>query len=144
MDTPSENSTEAKVETGFVDELTKAGFAFLKVVFYFIVLPYKIWIASLRRMAGLSKEALVGKNEEFPVYTFVKAVFDTLIFIAPVLVVIVALVRSMDYYSGFGGFVLTVIGGYFGIIGLSLLKELYIIPLMMFKKLEAITENTKK
>lgn len=122
------NETEMKL----VDAVQKAFFTWFKTVFYFIVLPYKIWKAATLRLAVLSDTAIVNEGEEFPVYTFNKVNLDATIYILGILAVPLAFIGV--------GFLI-----YFLIIPmLSFIKEIITMSLVTVKRLEDIDRNTKK
>lgn len=127
------NDTQTgNTEMGLGDAIGKAFFTWIKTVFYFIVLPYKIWKAATLRLAVLSDSAIVGSGEEFPVYTFNKVNLDATIFILGILAVPLAFVGV--------GFVI-----YLVLIPLlSFLKEIITMSLVTVKRLEDIDRNTKK
>ena len=121
----------SEIEMTLGTAIGKAFFTWLKTVFYFIVLPYKIWKAATLRLAMFSDAAIVGDGEEFPVYTFNKVNLDASIFILGILAVPLAFVGV--------GFVI-----YFVIIPvLSFFKEILTMSLVTVKRLEDIDRNTK-
>lgn len=110
----------------------KAFVTWLKTVFYFIVLPFKIWKASTLRLSAFADSAIVDDDEEFPVYTFNKINLDASIFILGILAVPTALVGV-----GFGI--------YFVMIPLlSFFKEVLTMSLVTVKRLEDIDHNTRR
>ena len=149
---------EEKQQYALISEtLPKALFVVLKTLFYFIVLPYKIWKASTLRLAHISNDALLSDDEEFPVYTFAKIVYDAIIVILPILGIIVGIIvatyvgayydYSYDgYRSGYGlrGFIWSFLASYFVIPFFSFIKEILTITLSMVHSLEKIEKNTEK
>ena len=89
----------------------------------------------------MGDSALISDTEEFPMYTFIKIAYDTSIFFFGFLAVISPIVGLL--YVGIGGAFFG-IGAYFGILLLSLLKEILTMSLGIIKRLESIDKNTKK
>ena len=131
--------TNVTHESTLKDAMLPAAIVWLKIVFYFIILPYKIWKAATLRLASLRNKTLVRDNEEFPVYTFFKINYDASIFSTGILSVIV-LILGIFWHE----LVFVAIGLYVIIPLISFLKEVITISLGVIKRLEAIEENTRK
>jgi len=131
--------TNVTHESTLKDAMLPAAIVWLKIVFYFIILPYKIWKAATLRLASLRNKTLVRDNEEFPVYTFFKINYDASIFSTGILSVIV-LILGIFWHE----LVFVAIGLYVIIPLISFLKEVITISLGIIKRLEAIEENTRK
>ena len=138
-----QNNEETTVEQDnhLVSALLPAFLVWLKVVFYFLILPYKIWKATTLRLATLSGKSLISDTEEFPMYTFTKISYDTTIFIFGFLAVLVSVIGLLSYgiEGVFAGLVF-----YMLIPFMSLLKEIITMSLGVIKRLESIDNNTKK
>lgn len=127
------------------EALPKALFVWLKTLFYFIVLPYKVWKSSVLRLGKNSEEAIINDNEEFPVYTFNKISMDAIIVVLPVLGIIIGLLNWINsYYGGFALFIGSMAISYFIIPLFSFIKEIITMSLSTINKLDQIIENTKK
>tara|TARA_B100000953_G_C17833390_1_gene362601 strand:- start:49 stop:528 length:480 start_codon:yes stop_codon:yes gene_type:complete len=148
---------EEKQQYSLISEaLPKALFVFLKILFYFIVLPYKIWKASTLRLAHISNDPLLNDEEEFPVYTIAKIGYDALIVFLPILGIVLGILLATmfgggyDYYydqystgMGFRSFITTFIVSYFVIPLFSFIKEILTITLSMVHSLKEIEKNTQ-
>ncbi len=139
------------------EALPRALFVFLKTLFYFIVLPYKIWKASTLRLAQISNQPLLSDEEEFPVYTIAKIGYDAFIVFLPILGLILGILfatfigggydYSYNTYSsgmGFRGFITAFLVSYFVIPLFSFIKEILTITLSMVHSLKEIEKNTEK
>jgi hypothetical protein len=137
----SENKETKVVEQTLSQAMLPALIVWLKTVFYFVVLPYKIWKSTTLRLATLSGTSLIEDGEEFPMYTFTKISYDTTIFMLGIFVVIVAIIGifAQPIAGVFAGLL-----PYFIIPVISLLKEIITMSLGVIKRLEAIDHNTRK
>jgi hypothetical protein len=149
---------EQKQEYSLISQaLPKALFVFLKTVFYFIVLPYKVWKSSTLRLAHISNQPLLSDEEEFPIYTISKIIYDAVIVFLPILGliigVIVLLFGGYDYYYYYDYYntgivvwqiIMPFIICYFLIPLLSFIKEVLTITLSMVHSLKIIEKNTDK
>lgn len=141
MSENQENRTAEKAKISIGQAMLPAFIVWLKTIFYFIVLPYKIWKSTTFRLADLSDTAILNDNEEFPMYTFTKVSYDATIFILGIFVVILAVV---------GIFAEPIVGVFMGLVPyfiipfISLLKEIITMSLGVIKRLEAIDNNTRK
>ena len=144
MDHSQENEQTLNETQQIKDVLLSASVTFLKTIFYFIVLPYKIWKASTLRLASFKGKALIKENEEFPVFTFLKINYDATIFFMAVIIIIAPIIGLFFTYDRASG-LFTAISVYFLIIPLlSLFKEGLLMMLDIVKSLEIIKENTRK
>ncbi len=146
---------EEKQQYSLISEaLPKALFVFLKTLFYFIVLPYKIWKSSTLRLAHISNQPLLSDDEEFPVYSIAKIGYDAFIVFLPILGIVIGVFSLLfggynsyyydPYYSGFWSFVSSFVVCYFLIPLLSFIKEILTITLSMVRSLKKIEKNTEK
>jgi len=146
---------EEKQQYSLISEaLPKALFVFLKTLFYFIVLPYKIWKSSTLRLAHISNQPLLSDDEEFPVYTIAKIGYDAVIVFLPVLGIVLVVFsiffggyNSYYYYStGMAVFqgIMPFVVCYFLIPLFSFIKEILTITLSMVHSLKKIEKNTEK
>ena len=135
----SEDTTNVTKNSSLKDAMLPAAIVWLKIMFYFIILPYKIWKASTLRLANLRNETIIRDNEEFPVYTFFKINYDATIFSTGIFSVIF-LVLGIIWHFFLGLAIIC----YIIIPFISFLKEVITISLGVIKRLEAIEENTKK
>lgn len=121
--------------------LLPALIVWLKVIFYFFVLPFKIWKATTFRLENLAGKSLVSDQEEYPMYTFSKISYDATIFIFGILTILGSLIGlfAVGISGAFSGIVF-----YFMIPFISLFKEIITISLGVIKRLENIDANTKK
>ena len=132
-------------ESSLITEaLPKALLTFIKVVFYFIVLPYKIWKASTLRLSRISHDALISDEEEFPVYTFVKVSYDAIIVVLPIFGFCIGIVLVLFGNIYFSQFITLLLACYFWIPIFSFIKEILTIKLSMVHSLEKIEKNTNK
>lgn len=132
---------EQKSSNELVGALLPALLVWLKTIFYFLVLPYKIWSSTTLRLASLSGTSLVNSDEEFPMYTFTKIAYDATVFIFGILTVLVSVIGLLT--AGAAG-LFAGLGFYFVIPIVSLLKEIITMSLGVIKRLEAIDKNTQK
>ena len=88
--------------------LPRALFVFLKILFYFVVLPYKVWKASIIRLADISNKPLLRDEEEFPVYTIFKIAYDAVITILPILGIIFMFGYFLGFYYGYNSFIYSI------------------------------------
>ncbi len=127
------------------EALPKALFVWIKTLFYFIVLPYKIWKSSIIRLAISSDKPIIEEGEEFPMYTFNKVAMDAGIVILPILGLLIGLIAGIDAYrNGLGYFISALASSYFMIPFLSFLKEVITMSLTSINKLDLIVKNTSK
>ena len=132
-------------ETSLLKVLPKALFVWLKTLFYFIILPYKIWKASAYRLGEISGKAIVDENEEFPVYTYNKIAIDAIIFMLPAFSFFIALISSIQAYrGGFVIFIAVLFYSYFSIPVISIVKEVITMTLSVVNNLREIAKNTEK
>lgn len=133
MNDTQEYSTTQTTEVQQLGTATgKAFIAWLKVLVYFIILPFKIWKAATFRLAQNNDDAIVSNDEEFPMYTFTKVSLDSSIFMLGILAV-----PSAFFGVGFGI--------YFIVIPiLSFSKEVMTMSLSTVHKLDKIAKNTTK
>ena len=125
--------------------LSKALLVCLKTLFYFIVLPYKIWKASAYRLGEMSGKDIVDNNEEFPVFTYNQIAIDAIIFIIPAFSLVIAVISgNQSYRDGFGIFLGTLFFSYFSIPIISFVKEAITISLSVVNNLKEIAKNTEK
>jgi membrane protein insertase Oxa1/YidC/SpoIIIJ len=129
----TQTNTTTEVEMELVEAMKRAFFTWLKTIFYFIVLPYKIWKASTMRLAKLSGKEMITEKEEFPMYTFNLISTDAAIFMLGII--------SVPLVLFFGAGLLIY---FFVIPAVSFIKEVITMSLVTVKKLEIIAENTKK
>tara|TARA_B110000211_G_scaffold126592_1_gene145738 strand:- start:1866 stop:2411 length:546 start_codon:yes stop_codon:yes gene_type:complete len=85
--------------------LPRALFVFFKILLYFVVLPYKVWKASIIRLADISNKPLLRDEEEFPVYAIFKIAYDTVILILPILGVVFMVGSFLGFHYGYNSFV---------------------------------------
>jgi len=136
-----ENNDDAPLK----EVLLSALLVWLKTLFYFLVLPYKIWKAAAYRLAAMSGKAIVDANEEFPVYTYNKIAIDATIFIMPCLALIIAFFSAMSAYrGGFAIFIMVLIYAYLLIPAISFMKEVITMSLSVVNSLRQIAKNTEK
>jgi len=150
---------EEKQQYSLISEaLPKALFVFLKTLFYFIVLPYKIWKSSTLRLAHISNQPLLSDDEEFPVYSIAKIGYDAFIVFLPILGIVIGVFSLLfggynsyyydpyydPFYSGFWSFVSSFVVCYFLIPLFSFIKEILTITLSMVRSLKKIEKNTEK
>jgi hypothetical protein len=134
-------TTTPEEEVSLVSALLPAFIVWLKLIFYFLVLPYKIWKATTLRLSDLAGKTLINDTEEYPMYTFTKISYDGIIFIFGFLTVLASVIGlfAMGIEGVFIGFVY-----YFLILFISLLKEIITMSLGVIKRLESIDRNTQK
>jgi len=148
---------EEKQQYSLISEaLPKALFVFLKTLFYFIVLPYKIWKSSTLRLAHISNKPLLSDDEEFPIYTISKIAYDAVIVFLPVLGIVLGVFSLLfggynsyyyDYYStgmAVWQVIFPLVVCYFLIPLFSFIKEILTITLSMVHSLKKIEKNTEK
>jgi hypothetical protein len=134
------------IDVSLMEALPKALFVWLKTLFYFVILPYKIWRSSVLRLGQDSEKELISKNEEFPIYTFTKIAMDATIVVLPVLGVFFGFIATIGsgVGSGFVALIVSVLTCYFIIPFISFIKEIITMSLSTINKLDQIVENTRE
>lgn len=138
----SESKVSNEIET-IGAALLPAFISWLKMIFYFLILPYKVWKTTTIRLAKSSSNggAIVKNDEEFPIFTYFKASFDATIFmsgIVAVLFILVALVKGVEALAA--SFFVYV----FFIPIVAFFNEVLSMRLVAVQKTIEIAKNTKK
>ena len=132
MSNTEEQTVEKIQEVTLGSAVVKALIAWLKILIYYVILPFKIWKAATYRLAKNNDSAIVADDEEFPMYTFTKVSLDASIFMTGILSVPFAFIGV--------GFIMYLVV----IPSISFAKEVITMSLISVQKLTQIEKNTTK
>ncbi|MCE8025778.1 hypothetical protein [Billgrantia aerodenitrificans] len=129
--------------------------ALLICVVRFFVIPWSIWKGAALRLADMRKQdeaqKLVSSRSEFPVFDWLRAAWDGLIFLSWFIGAILSLVAffavAFSYFgtfvTGLSAMISTLITTYFSVIFMSLAKESLIIILSIALNVERLAQNKR-
>lgn len=126
------------------------------VILNVFVMPFNIWLGATERLNNLRESGIISemRKTELIVLSWLKLLFDSIIFLvyilAPIIIIIqIIIALSSPFMRETGGAVFGIIlsslvGIYFSPIILSFIKEIISIALIQVTKIEKIEENTRK
>lgn len=126
--------------------------ALLICVVRFFTIPWSIWKGAALRLADMRQQdetqKLVSSRSEFPVFDWLRAAWDGLIFLSWFIGAILSLVTfftvAFSYFGTFGSGLAAMISGlittYFSVIFMSLAKESLIVILSIALNVERISQ----
>lgn len=130
--------------------------ALIVCVVRFFTIPWSIWKGAALRLAAMRQrddaEKLASSRSEFPVFDWLRAAWDGLIFlswfIGAILSVVTFFTVAFGYYGSFVSGLSSMIGGliltYFSVITMSLMKESLIIILSIALNVERLSQERHK
>lgn len=132
---------------GFGEALLLAlGQAFIVCLVRVFTIPWTIWKGAVIRLAEEQKSKSTEgptANTEFPMFEWFKSSFDGLIFLSWPLGILGSLYAGSEAYRDGGWvFMLGLLWTYFGVIALSLFKEMLILMLSIALNVEKINHKT--
>lgn len=125
------------------------------VILNIFIMPFNIWLGATERLSNLRESGIISemRKTELIVLSWLKLLFDSIIFLvyilAPILIIIeIVIALSSPYMPSFGimvfGILSSLVTIYFSTIILSFIKEIISIVLIQVTKTERIEENTRK
>lgn len=110
-------------------------------VYYLFVLPFHLWVNAVNRLAEQKKSgslSLVSIKSAWPFLSFMKAfllefLFDGMIMLCYVIGPLAGLVM-MFTAAGFGGFLGALVGSYYTVVGISIIRDVFALLILPFKK----------
>jgi len=129
--------------------------ALLICVVRFFTIPWSIWKGAVLRLADMRQQdevqKLASSRSEFPVFDWLRAAWDGLIFLSWFVGAILSLVTfftvAFSYFGNFGtglaAMISTLITTYFSVIFMSLAKESLIVILSIALNVERISQDKR-
>lgn len=127
--------------------------ALIVCVVRFLTIPWSIWKGSALRLADMRQrdeaQVLAANRSEFPVFDWLRAAWDGLIFLSWFIGAIISLMAfftvAFSHYSsllsGISAMLGTLVTTYFSVIGMSLAKESLIIILSIALNVERLSKE---
>ncbi|MDR5900286.1 hypothetical protein QC823_15045 [Halomonas vilamensis] len=119
----------------------------------FFTIPWSIWKGAALRLADMRQrddtEKVVSSRSEFPVFDWLRAAWDGLIFLSWFigalisLVSMVGMVFAFGLFEGIAALILGLVYTYFSVIAMSIAKESLIIILSIALNVERISKEKR-